>query len=92
MSYQKAEKVLPVELLELIQEYIEGEMIYIPKKKEHKKHWGANTEIHIEMEKRNCQIYNNYCNGFTIDELSNQFYLSIKSIQRIILNEKRRIT
>lgn len=91
MGYQRAEKVLPVELLELIQDYIEGEMIYIPKKKEHKKHWGTNTEIRIEMEKRNCLIYKNYCNGITIDELSNQFYLSVKSIQRIIRNQKKRI-
>jgi hypothetical protein len=32
MSYIKAEYVLPQELLELIQQYIDGDYIYIPRK------------------------------------------------------------
>jgi len=34
MSYKKAEEVLPVEIIEMIQQYIEGENIYIPQKSE----------------------------------------------------------
>ena len=31
MSYQKADRILPRELLEQVQEYVDGALIYIPK-------------------------------------------------------------
>ena len=37
MKYIKATDVLPVEILEIIQEYIDGEDIYIPRKCENHK-------------------------------------------------------
>ncbi len=40
MSYQNSIDLLPKELIEQVQEYIDGKVIYIPKKQEHKKHWG----------------------------------------------------
>ncbi|WP_330555055.1 hypothetical protein [Clostridioides difficile] len=43
MSYQNSIDLLPKELIEQVQEYIDGKVIYIPKKQEHKKHWGENT-------------------------------------------------
>lgn len=39
MSYKKAIHILPEELLELIQEYVDGEYIYIPRKSNNKKEW-----------------------------------------------------
>jgi len=33
MSYKKAEHILPLEIIELIQNYVDGECIYIPRKK-----------------------------------------------------------
>ena len=36
MRYQKANEILPVELVELIQDYIDGEYVYIPRKQENK--------------------------------------------------------
>lgn len=32
MGYVKADEVLPLEIIEIIQEYVEGQNIYIPKK------------------------------------------------------------
>lgn len=32
MGYIRAEKILPQEIIELIQQYVDGENIYIPKK------------------------------------------------------------
>ena len=37
MRYQKASEILPVELVKLIQDYIDGEYVYIPRKQENKK-------------------------------------------------------
>ena len=45
MSYKKADKILPKELLELIQQYVEGESIYIPRRTENRRSWGDGTGI-----------------------------------------------
>jgi hypothetical protein len=37
MSYVKAQFILPKDLLELIQEYAQGQYLYIQKKEENKK-------------------------------------------------------
>ncbi len=44
MSYKKADKILPKELLEIIQQYVEGESIYIPRKTENRRSWGTLQE------------------------------------------------
>lgn len=40
MKYKKAQNVLPEEILELIQNYVDGEYLYIPRKSKNKKSWG----------------------------------------------------
>lgn len=40
MGYKKATKVLPQHLLRAVQEYVDGEYLYIPRKEENRKHWG----------------------------------------------------
>lgn len=89
MSYVKATEVLPEEVLNLIQKYIEGEYIYIPKKECNRKPWGENTKSKKETFDRNLCIYNKYKEGVSVKELSEMYYLSPKSIQRIILKIKR---
>ncbi len=89
MSYIKADNVLPQELLELIQEYVDGGYLYIPRKNNNRKSWGENTNSKVWMQNRNTEIYNAHKKGFRIPELAKRYYLSEKSIQRIILQEKR---
>jgi Mor family transcriptional regulator len=89
MSYIKADNVLPQELLELIQEYVDGGYLYIPRKINNRKSWGENTNSKVWMQNRNTEIYNAYKKGLRIPELAKRYYLSEKSIQRIILQEKR---
>lgn len=90
MSYKKAEKVLPAELVELIQSYIDGEYLYIPRKVENKRSWGESTNSRQETELRNHQIYMDYLSGMKSEGLADKYFLSVKSIQRIILQEKRK--
>ncbi|QEH70400.1 CD3324 family protein [Cellulosilyticum sp. WCF-2] len=90
MSYKKAEAVLPNELLEMIQEYIDGEYLYIPKKEENRKIWGTNTSIRQELQLRNQQIYADYKKGISPQKLGGKYYLSLKSIQRILLQERKK--
>lgn len=42
MSYIRAEEVLPKELIETIQQYVNGKAIYIPSTS--KKEWGSHTD------------------------------------------------
>lgn len=40
MGYKRAEEILPVEVIELIQQYVDGASIYIPRKQENRQEWG----------------------------------------------------
>lgn len=89
MSYTKAEKVLPVELIEILQEYIDGEYLYIPRKPQGRTQWGTNTHIRVDLAERNNSIYEDYLAGIAVSDLAEKYFLSLKSIQRILLQEKR---
>lgn len=91
MGYKKAIEVLPEELLALIQNYIDGEYLYIPKKEDNKKAWGENTKAAQITYQRNLEIYTKYQEGISASELANRYCLSIKSIQGIILKIKREV-
>lgn len=84
MGYVKAEEILPLEVIELIQKYVDGQNIYIPKKAGNRSTWGSGTQIQKELQIRNQSIYNEYVNGTKTVELAKKYYLSEKSIQRII--------
>ena len=89
MSYIKAADVLPQELLDLIQRYVEGEYIYIPKKECNRKLWGETTKSKRETFVRNKDIYKIYKDGVSVKILSEMYYLSLKSIQKIVLKMKK---
>ena len=88
MSYVKAVDVLPDEILSLIQNYVDGEYIYIPRKENNKKSWGENTNSRKEIRMRNSNIYEDYKQGIKVKELAEKYFLSEKSIQRIVLQKK----
>lgn len=89
MSYIKAEDVLPRDIIETIQKYIDGKNIYIPKKSDSRTKWGESTGILSELNVRNRNIYSDYTNGAKVSDLAVKYYLSEKSIQRIIYQIKR---
>ena len=82
MGYVKALEVLPDDIIEVIQNYVEGELIYIPKR--NKENWGANTDTKATLRKRNNAIYVDFQQGLSISSLSKKYFLSEKSIFRII--------
>ena len=91
MGYMRAEEILPIEVIELIQQYVDGTNIYIPRKQEHRQEWGTKTTYKSELQNRNQLIYKDYLSGRTICELADRYYLSEKSIQRIIRLEKVKV-
>lgn len=90
MGYLGAEEVLPKEVLALVQQYVDGQLIYIPRKEGHHRSWGSGTDTKKELEYRNEQIYTAYRSGTTIGELAQKHCLTEKSIQRIIRTHKNK--
>lgn len=90
MGYVKADDILPPEIIKLIQSYIDGENIYIPRKDSNKKKWGHGTQIRQELRERNFLIYNDYKQGFRLSDLAGKYFLSEKSIQRVIREMKKK--
>ena len=84
MSYIKAEEILPEKLIRRIQEYIDGEYIYIPRKPGTRHAWGQKTDYKAELRIRNDRIRNDYASGESIPALSRKYHLSEKSIHRIL--------
>ena len=89
MGYIKAEEILPMEVIELIQQYVDGQNIYIPRKTENRQEWGTGTKTRQELQERNQKIYSDHQIGMKVSELAVRYYLSEKSIQRIIRDKRR---
>lgn len=88
MGYIRAEEILPNEIIELIQKYVDGQNIYIPKKENNRSEWGNKTGIRQELIIRDRNIYADFDMGMKMPELADKYFLSEKSIQRIIRKEK----
>lgn len=86
MSYIKAEEILPRELIEEIQRYVDGAYIYIPRKPGSRRAWGQETVYKAELHQRNCQICQDHRQGATVSALCEAYHLSEKSIRRILRN------
>jgi Mor family transcriptional regulator len=88
MSYKNGKDVLPPNLLKQLQEYIQGEIIYIPKKGQKRAGWGENNGTRLIIERRNREIFRLYENGTSVNELIQTFYLSEDSIRKIIVKTR----
>ena len=88
MKYRNSAEVIPAELLEEIQKYVQGEYIYIPVKE--KKRNRNRTEYAIEVSKRDEHIYTRHLEGMSNKELAGFYALSESSIRRIIIKERNR--
>ena len=91
MGYIRAEEILPIEIIELIQQYVDGKNIYITSKSSHRQAWGTGTQIKQELLQRDRQIYEDHLAGGSTGELACKYFLSEKSIQRILRKFKENV-
>lgn len=84
MRYIKAEEVLPEEVIALIQQYVDGVSLYIPRKAENRRSWGCGTDYRTELAQRNEAIRRDRQYGIPVRELALRYHLSEKSIHRIL--------
>jgi len=84
MRYIRAEDVLPPEVLALVQKYVDGKMLYVPKRPFSRDNWGAVSGTKEYYANRNAAICAEFENGAARCELAEKYFLSEKSIQRIL--------
>ena len=73
MKYKNANTVLPKELIEQIQKYVQGEYLYIPINDQHRME--SVTDYKIELVKRDAHIYTKYLEGMSQKRLSQMLSL-----------------
>ena len=88
MSYIRAEEILPADVLENVQKYIDGQMLYIPKRKPKHNAWGSLSGTKEYYRKRNALICSDFMSGASVDSLAVKYCLAEKSIQRIVRKSK----
>lgn len=84
MKYINARELLPQELVEEIQRYIQGGYLYIPANEEQHRCWGELSGYREKLAQRNREIMLEYGNGATVECLAEKYYLSEHTIRKII--------
>ncbi len=87
MSYINANIVLPKELVKEIQKYVNGINLYIPKVPETT---CVCSSYKLEVSKRNQEIYEKFLCGEKVSKLAAKYFLSEKSIYRILGEKKKK--
>lgn len=84
MKYLNANTVLPDVLIAQLQNYVQGEYLYIPAKKNRRKGWGERSGYRKEIDARNEKILQARASGVSIDALAETYSLSVHAIKKII--------
>jgi hypothetical protein len=84
MEYKKAYDVFPQALVDEMQRYAEGCIVYIPKRSGNRAPWGAKTKIRTDIARRNSCIRSAFKRGTNIIQLSEQYFLSPETIRKIV--------
>lgn len=83
MRYKNAAEILPTHLLEELQKYTEGSVIYVPKSS-CRAGWGNQSGLRKELDARNQAIMRAFHSFHSIAELAKEHHLSEASIKKIV--------
>ena len=86
MGYRNAADILPENLLEAIQAYIEGEVVYIPKTTP-RKDWGEGNGSQGYYRRRNLEIRESFLAGISVEELAARYGLARGTSRKIIYGQ-----
>lgn len=84
MKYINGKDILPKTLLEQLQHYVQGELLYIPRQENSRAGWGAVNGTRLMIRTRNMEICRMYEEGLTISELMARYHLSEDSIRKVV--------
>lgn len=82
-THKNAREILPDRLLKELQEYVSGEILYIPKT-DGKKQWGEVSGARSYYKRRNSEMREKYNRGVTITDLAAEYCLSYDTIRKIV--------
>jgi len=88
--YLNAEDVLPPHLLRQVQQYVQGQELYIPKGTEDRMGWGQRNGTRAKLELRNQEIRRRFASGESIFSLMEAYHLSYDSIRKIVSLSRRK--
>jgi DNA-binding NarL/FixJ family response regulator len=83
MEYINAKTVLPVSLLNRLQDLVPGKLIYIPEKGLARAGWGEHNGAKERYTSRNREITVLYRSGIRVGEIADRYHLSEYSIRKI---------
>ena len=83
MKYKHAQEIRPDKLLRELQQYGSGETIYVPNAQT-KKPWGETSGARSYYRQRNAEIREKFRSGCKIEELAEEYNLSVDSIRKIL--------
>ena len=89
MGYKKADSLWPRALLLAVQQYVDGEYLYIPRKQGCKRAWGETTKARESLRARNRRIAHERANGAPVPDLAERYFLSEKTIYKICASAAR---
>lgn len=88
MSYKNAAEILPTHLLEELQKYTEGSVIYVPKSS-CRTGWGNQSGLRKELDARNEAIINDFRSFIPVAELAKVYHLSEAAIKKIVYSNTK---
>lgn len=83
MNYENAADILPDDLLGRVQKFAAGKLIYVPETIG-KRSWGETSGYKRYLEERNQRIKEKFISGSTIENLADEYNLSVESIKKIV--------
>ena len=83
MNYENAADILPEDLLKRVQKFAAGKLIYVPENID-KRSWGESSGYKQYLEERNQEIKEKFISGSTIENLADEYNLSVESSKKIV--------
>ena len=88
MNYENAADILPEDLLKRVQKFAAGKLIYVPETIG-KHSWGETSGYKRYLEERNQEIKEKFISGTPIENLADEYNLSVESIRKIVYTKSQ---
>ncbi|MUT68291.1 CD3324 family protein [Paenibacillus sp. NEAU-GSW1] len=89
MKYVSASDILPEPLLQEVQKYIQGSVLYIPSPEGGRRKWGQASGYRDYLLQRNAEMKARFHKGVSLEQLSDFYCLSEESVKKIVYKKKK---
>jgi len=89
MPYLRGDENLPPELLREVQKYVQGAVLYIPRHSDERLGWGRRNGAREALDRRDEAIRAARASGSSIDDLAEEYGVSIDAIRKVLYRRHR---